>query len=179
MAWARGFDACISCNTTKFKHHAAGLCVACHARIWRKKNPGKVKTQSKRSYIRNYVLRNDEVLARRRKRYRENAEHRAASKANSRRQYEKNPQAYKDRAAARREAINRPAFERWKKLVLKRDNHTCTKCGRTKPAVTLEAHHLNGKGWDHRLENGTTLCSFCHKALPMHRRRKYTKVIHA
>ena len=53
---------------------------------------------------------------------------------------------------------------KWREEVLKRDNYTCQKCGRTDELI---AHHLKPRRQypDLVLEvsNGTTLCAECHK----------------
>lgn len=54
----------------------------------------------------------------------------------------------------------------WRNNVYKRDNYTCQCCGSSKSG-TLNAHHLNGYGWDKEnrtnVDNGITLCEDCHK----------------
>lgn len=62
--------------------------------------------------------------------------------------------------AARRE----PAARAWRRAVLDRDGHACTRCAAT---TALHAHHL--LEWathpEHRydLANGVTLCRSCHR----------------
>ena len=55
--------------------------------------------------------------------------------------------------------------KKWRKDVLKRDNHTCRCCGQKQGK--LNVHHLNGYGWcvEQRadVDNGATLCEDCHK----------------
>ena len=180
MVWSTKYEACKLCGTTKHRYHGKGLCRVCFARIWRVRNPEKVSEQADRSYTRNYVLRNEEVLARRRERYRDNAGHRENAQENARRQYRKNPQLYADRAAERRIRVDRDAFERIKPSILKRDNYTCRECnvhgigygGNSE----LHVHHINLDGGDHRPENLITYCAQCHKSLPEHHahRRKYS-----
>lgn len=183
--WAKDFPACICCRTRKFKHHSKGLCTACYARVWRKGNPEKVARQADTNYKRNYVLRNDAVNKRRRERYRENKQHRANALANAQRQYQKNPQAYKDRSAERRKRVDRDTFEKIKPRILQRDGYVCRRCGAKGHAGgkgfsegrQLTVHHLNLDGADHRPENLTTLCEPCHKTLPEHHahKRKYSR----
>ena|SRR2546425_7262019 len=50
---------------------------------------------------------------------------------------------------------------RWK--ILKRDNFTCTKCGRKPPNVRLEVDHIYplSKGGTNNEKNLATLCSRC------------------
>lgn len=54
----------------------------------------------------------------------------------------------------------------WRNAVLKRDNHTCQCCGYDK-LKNLEAHHIYGfrdnPEYADRVDNGITLCKFCHK----------------
>lgn len=176
--WAKGFTACKLCNTTRHPHHGKGLCRVCHATIWRKSNPEKVSAQADSSYVRNYVLRNEAILARRRERYLLNKEHRANAQENARRQYRKNPALYKARAEERRIRVDRDAFERIKPRILERDHYTCRKCGRSSSGegVRLEVHHADLDGSNHTPENLITLCSYCHKSIEQHHRhqRKYS-----
>jgi hypothetical protein len=175
--WAKGFTACKLCNTTRNPHHGQGLCRVCHALIWRKRNPEKVSEQADKSYIKNYVLRNEVILARRRERYLLNKEHRANAQENARRQYRKNPEAYKKRAEERRIRIDRDAFEKVKPSILKRDNYTCQKCFRTREdGMVLHVHHKDLNGANHNQENLITLCGFCHKGISQHHahQRKYS-----
>ena len=49
----------------------------------------------------------------------------------------------------------------WSKVVRKRDNHECQKCG----GDATEAHHIFGRRnystrWN--IQNGISLCSYCH-----------------
>jgi 5-methylcytosine-specific restriction endonuclease McrA len=50
---------------------------------------------------------------------------------------------------------------RWK--VLKRDNFTCTKCGRKPPTVRLEVDHIYplSKGGTNTEQNLATICTIC------------------
>lgn len=50
---------------------------------------------------------------------------------------------------------------RWK--ILKRDNFTCTKCGRKSPQVRLEVDHIIplAKGGTNTDKNLATLCNWC------------------
>lgn len=173
-AWPEGV-VCKSCNTRKYEYHGNGLCTACHARLWRKKHPAKVKVQNKRSYVRNYILRNDEVLARRRKRYATDPTLRLKQRLRAHKQYLKDPAAYRARCYERRKRTDRNAFEKIKPRVLKRDKYTCQKpgCGRTKGR--LHVHHINGIGSDHRMENLITWCDRCHRSHREHHehKRKY------
>lgn len=177
-AWARDYEACKLCGTTRHPHHGNGLCRVCHATVWRKQNPEKVSEQSATSYVRNYVLRNEAILARRRERYLLNKEHRANAQENARRQYRKNPELYKKRAEERRIRVDRDAFERIKPKILERDGRRCRKCLRSaeEHGVILHVHHINLNGGDHRPENLITLCAFCHKSLEQHHshQRKYS-----
>lgn len=62
-------------------------------------------------------------------------------------------------------------YLKWAAAVKKRDNYTCTICGRR--GIWLESHHI--KSWDwakedrYSLENGTTLCQSCHQDNGFHR----------
>ena len=55
--------------------------------------------------------------------------------------------------------------KKWIKLILKRDNYTCQRCG--KIGGNLEAHHI--ENWANRpelryeIDNGVTLCKECHR----------------
>lgn len=59
-----------------------------------------------------------------------------------------------------------PEYRNWRNEVFKRDNYTCQCCGDNKGG-NLNAHHLNGYGWDKErrtdINNGITLCIECHK----------------
>ena len=46
--------------------------------------------------------------------------------------------------------------------ILKRDNHTCQKCGLTK---RLQIHHIDGNKKNDNPNNLITLCIFCHQKL--------------
>ena len=54
-------------------------------------------------------------------------------------------------------------YRSWRKMVIKRDDYTCQKCGSTKH---LQAHHI--QEWKYypelryEVDNGQTLCKFCH-----------------
>ena len=52
----------------------------------------------------------------------------------------------------------------WRKLVLTRDNYSCVLCGSKE---RLETHHIKSytkfPALRYNLENGQTLCHFCHK----------------
>jgi hypothetical protein len=54
-------------------------------------------------------------------------------------------------------------YTNWRKTIFERDNYTCQICGIT---GRLHVHHLNGYHWaiEDRVEveNGVTLCEFCH-----------------
>ena len=62
-------------------------------------------------------------------------------------------------------------YRSWRTGVLKRDNYTCTKCGKTS---NLEVHHIKRfadyKELRHDIDNGITLCEKCHKEL--HRKER-------
>lgn len=55
-------------------------------------------------------------------------------------------------------------YQRWRRMVLSRDNYTCCKCGSKE---RLETHHI--KSFRHypelryELSNGLTLCNSCHR----------------
>lgn len=57
-------------------------------------------------------------------------------------------------------------YKNWVKSVFKRDEYTCTHCGRTGKTVKLNAHHIENfsshpdKRFD--VDNGITLCEECH-----------------
>lgn len=58
-------------------------------------------------------------------------------------------------------------YTSFKGQVLRRDNHTCQKCGRDDAETELVVHHLNSYDWDKKnrvnVDNGITLCIGCHK----------------
>jgi hypothetical protein len=63
--------------------------------------------------------------------------------------------------------VNRDYIEytEWRNKVFERDNYTCQRCG--KRQGDINAHHLNGYHWYKEgrtdVNNGVTLCSWCHK----------------
>ena len=52
--------------------------------------------------------------------------------------------------------------------VFARDNYTCRGCGATHKELQLDAHHITNRNefpnGGYVVENGITLCVFCHKA---------------
>jgi hypothetical protein len=66
-------------------------------------------------------------------------------------------------------------YNNWTKVILKRDNYTCTKC--KKLGGTLNAHHIksfiNYPELRYDLNNGITLCHKCHKQI--HKRKEVLK----
>jgi 5-methylcytosine-specific restriction endonuclease McrA len=58
---------------------------------------------------------------------------------------------------------------RLRKLVLRRDRHTCQSCGHVASDMPLtksdrlEVHHIDGNAHNDRLDNLITLCSTCHR----------------
>jgi 5-methylcytosine-specific restriction endonuclease McrA len=65
--------------------------------------------------------------------------------------------------------LRSPAWHELRRLVLLRDNHACTGCGRL---VGLEVHHLTYERLYHEpLSDLTTLCLDCHRDADMARQR--------
>ncbi|MGG7055465.1 HNH endonuclease [Nitrosomonas sp. ANs5] len=65
---------------------------------------------------------------------------------------------------------NRPPKAEWdriRKIVLERDNHTCTSCGH-RALRWMNVHHLEESG-DNKPENLVALCVACHAVLHMGR----------
>ena len=64
-----------------------------------------------------------------------------------------------------RKARNSKEIKEWRKLVFERDNYTCQYCGVR--GCKLEAHHIkdfaNNIELRYELNNGITLCEYCHK----------------
>lgn len=61
-------------------------------------------------------------------------------------------------------------WDRRRRQVYRRDDHTCQNCGRTggpRGDVELHAHHIvpKSKGGTHKTSNLKTVCSECHKAI--------------
>jgi hypothetical protein len=61
----------------------------------------------------------------------------------------------------------------WRKAVFERDNYTCQECGAKD--ITLNAHHIisylkDDSRW--LLENGKTLCVYCHRKVNHQKIRK-------
>ena len=56
---------------------------------------------------------------------------------------------------------------KWSKAVLQRDHYKCQCCGYSEKKKNLEAHHIysyrDHEEYRGRLDNGITLCKFCHK----------------
>lgn len=75
--------------------------------------------------------------------------------------------------------------ERWKTLrweVLKRDNFTCSQCGKKKPQEYLHAHHIfyyegERNVWDYDPIFLVTLCSTCHNDWHIKKENHYLKPI--
>lgn len=60
-----------------------------------------------------------------------------------------------------------PAYRKWHRQVLERDNHTCCKCGAADKKVVT--HHIKPM-WSHPelyadLDNGITVCKDCHREI--------------
>jgi hypothetical protein len=67
----------------------------------------------------------------------------------------------------KRSHLNTPEYNAWRKLVFKRDNYACQKCGKIN--CYLQAHHKHSwikypkeRFW---VKNGITLCRECHKKI--------------
>lgn len=65
--------------------------------------------------------------------------------------------------------INQYRTSKWqhiRSIVLERDHHTCVRCGRKYPDVTLNVHHIEyrkgAKAWEYSTDELMTLCSGCH-----------------
>lgn len=61
----------------------------------------------------------------------------------------------------------KPSRKGWKKVrreVLKRDNYTCQKCGKTKKEIRIDVHHKIPYRIckEHKVENCVSLCIKCH-----------------
>jgi hypothetical protein len=63
---------------------------------------------------------------------------------------------------------NDPAYEQWRKDILKRDKYRC-KMPNCKNRTSLQVHHI--KKWStssclrYEMSNGITLCKHCHKSI--------------
>ena len=61
------------------------------------------------------------------------------------------------------ELNNRKRFGGLRYKVLKRDNHTCQKCGKDISGKKMACvHHINGDKTDHRMKNLISYCKVCH-----------------
>jgi len=72
-------------------------------------------------------------------------------------------------------------YRRWRNAVLRRDNHTCIWCGATKETSIIQVDHI--KSWSeyidlrHDIDNGRTLCWYCHKKTDTYGYRKKKRLL--
>ena len=78
---------------------------------------------------------------------------------------------HKNRTRTRGDYLN-PKWRELRAVVLKRDKHTCRKCGSTNKE--LHVHHLrySGKIWDSPISDLVTLCKDCHNEIHSRKSRK-------
>ena len=65
----------------------------------------------------------------------------------------------------KRKSRTKTALDLWKKYVKQRDGYTCRRCGKSRPDVQIQAHHvISSTNWRLRFDplNGVCVCAGCH-----------------